>query len=147
MKEKMSIKGGIILIVGLVLYLSSGYISIHVFQEAVNEAQSFSILEFIQNILGASALALTIYNSLQLVALVLMALGLIIILVGLFSKEKKIKSFKKRKVGKIQHTRVPNRKAKAASFFVTGWGRKNRRPKKLRLKASKRNRPHQALYK
>lgn len=145
MKKNIMIAGIIIFVVGLLLLLLNGHISSLVFQEAITEMEPQSIMEIIGSLLTASTIAGSAYRLIGVIALFLIIIGLVMAAVGFLFKDKKIKSFKKRNKifptnNKAKYTRsITNKKSKIASLIVTGWGRKNKRAKRVKLKQTKKS--------
>lgn len=138
MRKDIATYGGLVIVIGIALFLSSGFIAETIFNETISTLETQSISEALQEIMDASAIANTIYGLLRIIALIMIVAGVVLFSVGGALKEPNKKSFKREKGKKINVVQTP-KKSKAASFIVTGWGRKNRRPKKLKLKGSKKN--------
>jgi len=149
MRRKIAIAGLVIFAIGLLLLFINLQISGMVMQDIINDAKPESIAEVFGIMVTAGAIASNIYRLISIIAIFLIICGLIILCVGYFMKEKKVKSFKKRKpVGKAKakysRTEKVSKRAKAKSFIVTGWSKKSKKPKGLKLKKTRKNKKFQA---
>jgi hypothetical protein len=138
MRKDIATYGGLVIAIGLALFLSSGFIAETIFSESIATIETESFTEALEMLLDASEIANTMHGLLRILSLIMIVAGVVLFSIGGSLKEPKKKSFKKGKTAKTKYARAPNKKAKTASFFVTGWGRKNRRPKKLKLKGNKK---------
>jgi hypothetical protein len=144
MKKNITMAGIVIFIVGLLLLLLKDQIWGLVIQDVITDMNPESLIEIFGSLLTASVMAGNIYKIIGIIGLSLIIIGLLLVIIGYLSKEKNIKSFKKRKTfpknTKAKYTRsLTNKKAKVASFIVTGWGRKNKKAKRVKLKPTKKN--------
>jgi hypothetical protein len=138
MRKDIATYGGLAIAIGLALFLSSGFIAETIFSESIATIETESFTEALEMLLDASEIANTMHGLLRILSLIIIVAGVVMFAIGGSLKEPKKKSFKKSKIEKKTYNRSPSKKAKTASFFVTGWGRKNRKPKKLKLKGNKK---------
>lgn len=145
MRKNITVTGGLIIALGIILLIINQYIPSFIIHDMLSEAEPESITEVIEAILGATTIGWSIYRIISTIGIILLATGFVVVVLGFTLKEKKIKSFKKRKPVKANAKygrTMQNKKEKVASFFVTGWGRKNRKPKNIKLRKTKNNKKY-----